>query len=402
MIRALAAMCLLLATTTAVVSAQEAPKGVKIGVMNDQSGVYSGSAGVGSVVAARLAIEDAKSFMKGVPVELVVADHQNKPDVGLTIARKWYDVDGVDAIFDLSNSAISLGVQALTRDSNRGLVFNVGSGTEELIGKQCSPRGALWIYDTYSFVQGLTQATSASGADTWFLIVADYALGKASENAFRAFLPKSGGSVVGRVYHPVGTLDFSSFMLQAQASKAKVVGIASATGDLTNLLKSASEFQIASSGQKLSTLFMFIQDVHAIGLERAQGMQFLTSFYWDMSEETRQFAKRYAAQMNGSMPGQVHAGVYSAITHYLKAVAALNDKAPDVVMQKMRDTPVNDFYTRNARLRNDGRVVRDFYLVEVKSPSESKYPWDYYKMLRTVAGNEVGRPIAESECPLVK
>ncbi len=372
---------------------------VKIGVLNDMSGLYADIGGKGSVVAAQMAAEDAGKVL-GQPVQVVSADHQNKPDVGANIARQWYDTEGVDVITDVPTSSVALAVNEVSREKKKIALWS-GPATSDLTGPKCNPYAASWVYDTYALAHVTGGAVVKSGGDTWFFITADYAFGHALERDTAAVVEAAGGKVLGDVKAPLNTSDFSSFLLQAQSSKAKIIGLANAGGDTINSIKQGAEFGIVEGGQKFAALLMFITDVHSLGLKTAQGLQLSGPFYWDMNDETRAFSKRFADRA-GHPPSFTQAGVYSAIHHYLNAVKALNSKDPLKVMEKMRETPINDFMTKNGKLRIDGRVIRDFYLFEVKKPSESKGPWDYYKLLQTVPGDQAFRPLDQGGCPLVK
>jgi branched-chain amino acid transport system substrate-binding protein len=382
-------------------SAQISGDTVKIGVITDHNGFLASISGRGSVLAAKMAIEDFGGKVLGKPIELVDADHQNKPDIASGIARKWIDADGVDMIADLTNSSVALAVQSVAKEKNV-IAITAGAGTTELTGKQCSPTGFHWVWDTYATATGTGKAMMAQGADTWFFITADYAFGHASERDLTKLVKDSGGKVLGSVQHPTNTQDFSSFLLQAQASKAKVIALANGGTDTSNSVKQASEFQIAKGGQKLMGLVIFISDVHAMGIDKAEGLLLVTGFYWDRTEESRKWSKRFMEQYNGVAPTMVQAGVYSSTMHYLKAVQAAGTDATDKVVAKMRELPVNDFFATNGKIREDGRMVHEMYLVQVKGPSESKHPWDYYKIVSAIPGDQAFRPLAESDCPLVK
>jgi branched-chain amino acid transport system substrate-binding protein len=372
---------------------------VRIGVLTDESGVFSSLSGAGSVEAARMAIEDFGGKVAGKPIELIDADHQNKTDVGVAIARRWLDNDGVDAIVDVPNSAIVLAVQELAKERNRVLLVS-GGGTADLTGKACSPVGVHWTWDTYAFAASNAKSIVQQGGDTWFFITADFAFGQAMQRDASRFVEAAGGKVLGGVRHPLGTADFSSFLLQAQSSGAKVVALANGGSDTTTSIKQAAEFGITKGGQKLAALAAYITDVHAVGLAGSQGLLLTTSFYWDRTPESRQWSQRFFTR-RGAMPTQAQAGVYSAITHYLKAVQAIGSDEAKAVVAKMRDTPIHDFFAENGVIRADGRMVHDMYLVEVKKPSESHYAWDYYKILKTIPGEEAFRPMSEGGCPLV-
>jgi len=394
----------LLAAATAVAlgavgAAAQSGGPVKIGVLNDMSSLYADIGGKGSVEAAKMAAEDAGNVL-GQPVQVIFADHQNKPDVGTAIARQWYDTEGVDVITDVPNSGVALGVNEVSREKKKLGLF-VGPATSDLTGPKCSPYAAAWVYDTYALAHVTGSAVVKSGGDTWFFLTADYAFGHALERDTAAVVEASGGKVLGTVNVPLNTADFSSFLLQAQSSKAKIIGLANAGGDTINSIKQGAEFGIVEGGQKFAGLLIFITDIHSLGLKTAQGLQLSGPFYHDMNDETRAFSKRFEQRM-GHPPSFTQAGVYSAMHHYLNAVKALNSKDPDKVMAKMRETPINDFMTKNGKLREDGRVIRDFYLFEVKKPSESKGEWDLFKLIQTVPGDQAFRPIDKGDCPLVK
>ena len=374
---------------------------IRIGVLNDQSSLYADLAGQGSVIAARMAVEDFGAAKKGMKVEIVSADHQNKPDVGSAIARQWYDVDKVDAIFDVPNSGVALAVNQITRDKGKALIVS-GAATADLTGKACSPNTVHWTYDTWMLANGTGNAIVKTGGDTWFFLTADYAFGHALERDTEAVVLKAGGKVLGKVRHPLNTQDFSSFLLQAQSSKAKIIGLANAGGDTTNAIKQAAEFGIVKGGQNLAGLLVFITDVHALGLNNAQGLILTESFYWDYNEQTRAFAKRFAAADRGIHPTMVHAGVYAGVLHYLKAVQALKSDDGTKVIRKMKEIPTDDPLFGQGRIRQDGRKVHPAYLLEVKKPSESRYPWDYYEIRATIAADQAFRPEKEGGCPLVK
>jgi branched-chain amino acid transport system substrate-binding protein len=374
---------------------------VKIGVLNDQSSLYADLAGQGSVVAARLAVEDFGAARRGLRVEIVSADHQNKPDVGSSLARQWYDVDKVDVILDVPNSGVALAVNQITRDKGKALIVS-GAATADLTGKACSPNTVHWTYDTWMLANGTGNAIVKTGGDTWFFITADYAFGHALERDTEAVVIKAGGKVLGKVRHPLNTQDFSSFLLQAQASKAKIVGLANAGGDTTNSIKQAAEFGIVKGGQNLAGLLVFLTDVHGLGLNNAQGLIFTESFYWDYNDQTRAFAKRFAAANRGIHPTMIHAGVYAGVLHYLKAVEALKSDDGTKAIQKMKDLPTDDPLFGKGRIRQDGRKIHPAFLVEVKSPAESKKPWDYYKIRATIPAEQAFRPEKEGGCALVK
>ncbi|HEV2550195.1 MAG TPA: ABC transporter substrate-binding protein [Stellaceae bacterium] len=372
---------------------------VKIGVLNDMSSLYADIGGKGSVEAAKMAAEDAGPVL-GKPVEVIGGDHQNKPDIGSNIARQWYDTDGVDVITDVPTSSVALAVNEISREKKK-LALWVGPATSDLTGPKCNAYAASWVYDTYALAHVTGSAVVKSGGDTWFFLTADYAFGHALDRDTAAVVEASGGKVLGRVNVPLNTPDFSSYLLQAQSSKAKIIGLANAGGDTINSIKQGAEFGIVEGGQKFAGLLMFITDIHSLSLKTAQGLQLSGPFYWDLNDETRAFSKRFSDRV-GHPPTFTQAGVYSAMHHYLEAIKAIGTKDPDKVMEKMRATPINDFMTKNGKLREDGRVIRDFYLFEVKKPSESKGPWDYYKLIQTVPGDQAFRPLDKGDCPLVK
>jgi len=372
---------------------------VKLGVLTDETGVFSSLSGEGSIEATRMAVEDFGGKAAGKPIEIIHADHQNKTDIGAAIARRWFDVDGVDVIIDVPNSAIVLAVQELAKEKNRVLLVST-AGTADLTGKACSPVGVHWTWDTYAFAASSAKSIVQRGGDSWFFLTADFAFGHAMQRDATRFIEAAGGKVVGGVSHPLNNADFASFLLQAQSSRAKVVALANGGTDMTNSIKQAAEFGIPQGGQRLAALAAFITDVHAVGLAGAQGLLLTTSFYWDRTEESRQWSKRFFAR-RGVMPTQTQAGVYSAVTHYLKAVDALGSDEAKAVVAKMRDMPIHDFFADRGFIRLDGRMVHDMYLVEVKKPEESRYPWDYYKILQTIPGEEVFRPMDDGGCPFL-
>jgi branched-chain amino acid transport system substrate-binding protein len=374
---------------------------VKAGILNDRSGLYADLSGEGSVIAARMAVEDFKAADKGIKVEIVSADHQNKPDVGSTIARTWYDQDGVDVILDTPTSSVALAVNQITREKNK-IFINSGAAASDLTGKACSPNTIHWTYDTYALAQGTGGAMVKAGGDSWFFMTADYAFGHALERDTAAIVTKNGGKVIGAVRTPFPGTDFSSFLLQAQSSKAKVIGLANAGGDTINSIKQAGEFGIVAGGQKLAGLLVFITDVHALGLQTAQGLVLTESFYWDNNDQTRTWSDRFAKLNAGKKPSMVQAGVYSGMLHYLKAIEAAKSKDSAVVMAKMKEMPTEDPLFGKGSVRADGRKLHDMYLFEVKKPSESKGPWDYYKQVAVLPAEQAFKPLAESDCPLVK
>lgn len=374
---------------------------VKIGVLNDQNGPFSDIGGKGSVVMAQLAIEDFHGRVLGKPVELIFSDHQNKADIASAIARRWIDVEQVDAIFDGASSSAALAISQIARNANR-MFISSGAATTELTGQSCSPTTIQFTYDTYMLANGTVKAILSQGYDTWYLLTADYAFGHGLEKDVTRFVQADGGKMLGSVRHPLNTPDFSSFLLQAQASNAKVIGLANAGTDTSNAVKQAAEFGITSK-QRLAGLLVDITDIHAIGLQSAQGMLAATSFYWDLNDETRALTKRFAVAMGSNrVPTMVQAGVYAGVRHYLRAIESIGSDDALRVAEEMKRVPVNDAYNKNVRVREDGRVLHDIYLVQAKAPSESRYPFDYFKIIQTLPGTEVFRPLAEGGCPLVK
>ena len=373
---------------------------IKIGVLNDRSGLYSDVTGEGSAVAARMAVEDFKAADKGLKVEVVTGDHQNKPDVGSTIARQWIDQDGVDVIADVPTSSVGLAVNEVVREKNK-VYLNSGTGSSDLTGKNCSPNTVHWTYDTAALSNGTAKAMIKRGGDTWFFITADYAFGHALERDASNVIKSSGGKVLGAVKHPLSNADFSSQLLQAQASKAKVVALANAGGDTINAIKQAGEFGLTKGGQALAGMLIFSSDIHSLGTKTAQGLVLTEAFYWDLNDRTRDFSKRFAAKFGGKMPTSVHAGVYGSVLHYLKAVEALKSKDPKAVMARMKEMPIDDPLVGKGHIRPDGRAIHDMYLFEVKKPEESKGEWDLYKVLATIPGDEAFRPLADGGCPMV-
>ncbi len=379
-------------------------KNVKIGVLTDNSGLYSDLGGAGSTLAAQMAIEDSGLAAKGWKIDLISADHQNKPDIATTIARQWIDVEKVDILMDVLNSGVALAVNNLVKEKN-AIMINTGAATSDLTNAQCSPNTVHWVYDTYMLANSTGQALVKAGGDTWYFLTADYAFGAALERDTTAVVLKSGGKVLGTVKHPLNSSDFSSFLLQAQASKAKIVGMANAGGDTTNTIKQASEFGIVAGGQKLAGLLLFITDVHSLGLKVAQGLSFTETFYWDLNDGTRAFSKRFSERMkNKAQPSMVQAGVYSGLIHYFKTLDSMGGNAHDgaKVVAKMKEMPTDDTLFGKGSIRADGRKIHPAYLFEVKKPSESKGPWDYYKLIGTTPGDQAFRPLSESACPLVK
>ena len=369
---------------------------VKIGVLNDQSGVYADFGGKGSVEAAKMAIEDFGGTVLGKPIELVSADHQNKADIGAGIARKWYEIEKVDMITELTSSAVALAVQDLTREKKK-INIVAGAATTALTGKQCSPYGFHWVFDTRSSAVGTGGALVGAGGDTWFFITADYAFGHALEADTSKYVTSKGGKVIGSVRHPLNTPDFSSFLLQAQASKAKIIGFANAGTDTTNAIKQAAEFNIADQGQRPASLLVTLAEVHGLGLAASKGLVLTEGFYWDMDDKTRAFSEKFFKRAN-RMPNMVQAGTYSAVISYLKAVQAAGTDDSDKVAAKLRELKPDDMFARNAKVLANGRMVHDMYLFQVKSPAESKKPWDYYKQLATIPGDQAFASVEESGC----
>ncbi|MGA7072208.1 ABC transporter substrate-binding protein [Bradyrhizobium sp.] len=389
-------------SATGFASAQD--KTVKIGALSDQSGLYADLGGPGSTLAAQMAVEDSGLTAKGWKIDIISGDHQNKPDVGVNIARQWFDVDKVDVIVDVPNSGVALAVSNLVKEKN-GVLLDSGAGSSDLTNKQCTPNTIHWSYDTYTLAHGTGTALTKSGGNTWFFVTADYAFGAALERDTTAAVEAVGGKVLGGVKAPISTADFSSFLLQAQASKAKVIGLANAGADTTNSIKQAAEFGITGSGQKLAALLLFITDVHALGLKAAQGLNFTETFYWDMNDGTRAFSKRFQERMkNHIMPTMVHAGVYSSLLHYFKALEALGGNPHDgaKVVAKMKEMPTDDPLFGKGSIEPNGRTIHPAYLFEVKTPAESKAPWDYYKLVATIPANEAFTPLDKSTCPLLK
>ncbi len=375
---------------------------VKIGVLSDMSSLYADIGGPGSVIAAKMAVEDfKKAHHPKFKIEVISGDHLNKPDVGSQIARKWYDEDGVDMITDVPNSGVALAVNEVTREKHKVFVVS-GAATSDLTGAKCSPNTVHWTYDTWMLANGTGTAIVKTGGKTWFFITADYAFGHALERDTTKAVEKAGGKVLGGVKVPLNTQDFSSFLLQAQASKAKIIGLANAGGDTINSIKQASEFGIVKGGQNLAGLLVFITDVHGIGLEKAQGLILTSTFYWDLNKRTRAFSKRFEALHNGRPPSMGQAGVYSGVMHYLKAVAAIHSDDGTKVVEEMKKLPSDDDALGKGSVREDGRALHPAYLFEVKKPSESKGPWDYYKLRATIPADEAFRPLKEGGCPLVK
>jgi len=401
------ALAALLIPTANTVLAQAKPAAmklsgdmVKIGVLTDMSGVYSDLGGQGSVTAAQMAVDDYKAQYKPkFKIELVYADHQNKPDVGSNKVREWYDTQGVDMVTDVLNSGVALAVAKVTQEKNR-IMINTGAASTRLTNEDCSPNTVHYVYDTYALANGPGKAVTKAGGDTWFFLTADYAFGTSLEKDTTDAVKANGGKVLGSVRHPLNASDFSSFMLQAQASKAKVVGLANAGGDTINSIKAANEFGLTKN-QTIVGLLTTIIDIHSLGLATTQGMMFTEGFYWNLNDDTRAWSRRFFS-VHKKMPSMLHAGTYSAVMTYLKAVQAAGTDDAATVMKKMKATPINDFFAKNGKIREDGRMVHDMYLVQVKKPAESKEPWDYYNIKAVIPGSEAFQPLALSRCPLVK
>ena len=393
-------LCLALAALPPARAAGLPDRVVRIGVVNDQTGPLSDLAGLGSVAAARLAVDDFTRTSPATKIEILTADHQNRPDLGVQIVRRWFDVDGVSAIFDVGNSAVGLAVQSVAREKHM-LAFYAAVATTEITGKQCSPTGFAWLHDSYNLVAAPIRRLVSQGADSWFFIAADYAFGRDMVVQSEAVLTRVGGTSRGAVFHPLGTTDYSAFLLQAQASGAKVVGVANAGAQLANTVKQWREFGLGAGGQTLVAQLMFLSDVHAMGADIAEGITTITAWYWDLNDETRAFARRFYA-LQGKMPTEAQASVYSAVLAYLRATAAAGTTATGPVLEILRATPVDDFYARGATIRADGKLIHDFYLVRVKKPSDVKQAWDLYDVIQRIPAAEAYQPLAQSECPLVQ
>jgi branched-chain amino acid transport system substrate-binding protein len=386
------------ATAPAVASAQISDDVVRLGVLTDMTGAYSENAGAGMVLATQMAVEDFGGKILGEPIEVVVGDHQNKPDVGATLARKWIDAQGVDVVVDVIGSPIAFAVQNVAAEKSR-VLLNIGSGAADLTGPACTPVSVQWVWDTYSFGGIIGKAAVKRGLDTFFFIAVDNSYGQQMQRDTTRAVEQAGGKAVGGVRHPFGTTDFSSYLLQAQSSKAKVVGLANAGNDTANTVKQGAEFDLRKAGQEFAAA-VAVREVHAMGLQVAQGILAPVSWYWDMDDQSRAFAGRFFAK-RGSMPSEFQAGAYSAVLHYLKAVQAAGTDEAKAVVRKMKELPASDFFARHAKLREDGRMIHDMYLVQAKSPAESKGEWDVLKILETVPGDEAFRPLAQGNCPLV-
>jgi branched-chain amino acid transport system substrate-binding protein len=374
---------------------------IKIGVLNDMSGVFSSNGGMGNVTAAKLAVEDFNPASKGMKVEIIFADHQNRADIGAGIANSWLDIEKVDVIVDVPNSGIALAVSEIARQKNKALLVS-GAGISDLTGSKCNANTIHWTYDTWNLANGTGKAMVQHGADSWFFLTADYSFGYALEHDTAAVVEANGGKVLGRVRHPLNNNDFSSFLLQAKASKAKVIALANASGDTVNAIKQASEFGIAKGGQTLAGLLVFVGDIAALGLPTVQGLVLTETWYWDMNDNNRAWTKRWQAEWPGKFPNMIHAGVYSAVTHYLKAVEALKaDGDGKAVVARMKEMPTDDPLFGKGTVRSDGRKIHDAYLFEVKKPEESKYAGDFYKLRATIPAAEAFRPLKDGGCPLV-
>jgi branched-chain amino acid transport system substrate-binding protein len=396
---ALAALVASLLPAQAALAQKLSDDKVRIGVLSDLSGVYEDTAGKGSVEAARMAIEDFGGKVLGKPIELVGGDHQNKADVGGVLARTWYERDGVDAIFDVNNTSVAVAVANQARERNKILLLT-GTASVAMTNENCAPTSVHYVYDTYAMAKGAAQGMASRGpGKSWFVLGTDYAFGRAMTANITEFVNASGGKVVGTVYHPLNSSDFSSFILQAQTSKADVVALANAAGDTINAIKSASQFGLTQN-QTLVPLLMFINDVHSLGLKLTQSMTFATGFYWDRTPETRAWSRRYFERMK-KMPSMIQAGTYSAVTTYLKAVTAAGTDEGLAVAAKLKSLPINDFFATNGKIRADGRMIHDMYLAQVKKPEESQYPWDYYKIVANVPGDQAFQPLSQSKCSLV-
>ncbi|MFB6451312.1 ABC transporter substrate-binding protein [Bradyrhizobium tunisiense] len=381
-------------------AADEANGPVKLAVLDDMSGPYAENSGQGNVLAVRMAIQDFGGSLLGKPIGMISADLQNKADIGMNIARKWFDVEGVDAIVGMGSSAAALAVQKLAAERNK-ITLATTPATAELTGRACSPTGVHWVYDTYALGKGAATAVVAQGGKSWYFITADYAFGHALEASAADFVKALGGAMLGAVRHPLNTSDFSSFLLQAQSSQAQIIALANAGNDTITALKQGAEFGIQQNGQKMVGLLMQITEIHSLGLKAAKGLQFVEAFYWDQNDETREFSRRFWKEY-GQPPTQVQAGTYSAAMHYLKSVKAAGTKDAKLVMAKMKELPINDFMTKNGTIREDGRVIRDMYLLATKDPSEARGDWDLMKIAATIPGKDAFRPLTESECPLVR
>ncbi|KXF76102.1 ABC transporter permease [Paramesorhizobium deserti] len=396
---AIASAALLAATVIPAQSAEISDGKVKIGILNDQSGVYADFGGKWSYEAAKMAAEDFGGKVLDAPIEIITADHQNKPDIASNIARQWYDTEQVDSIMELTTSSVALAVQGLSKEKKK-VTMATGPATTELTGKQCSPYGFHWAYDTHALAVGTGGALVEQGGDSWYFLTADYAFGYSLEEQTAKFVTSKGGKVLGQVRHPLATTDYSSFLLQAQSSGAKVIGLANAGLDTSNAIKQAAEFGIVAGGQRLAALLFTLAEVHGLGLEAAQGLTLTEGFYWDRDDQSREFGRKFF-ERTGRMPNMVHTGTYSAVTQYLKAIQAAGTDETEAVAKKLHEMPVEDVFARGGKVQANGRMVYDMYLMEVKKPDESKEPWDYYKVLATIPGDQAYLSAQESGCPLV-
>ncbi|WNJ89341.1 ABC transporter substrate-binding protein [Bosea sp. 685] len=395
----LLAGALLALTGLGTAQAQVSDDVVKIGVLTDMAGVTADITGKGSVVAAELAVKEFGGTVLGKPIQIVAADHQHKADLGTTIARQWFDIDKVDAIVDVPNSAVALAIQSLAREKKKIVMYS-GAGTTALTNEQCSPYGFHWTYDTYAVSHGTAAAVVKAGGSSWFMLAADYAFGHQLQKDATDVVEANGGKVIGSVRHPLNNADFSSFLLRAQSSGAKVIGIANAGNDTINAIKQAGEFGLTEQGQSLAALIFFLQDVHSLGLKATQGTYLTTASYWDRDEASRAWSKQFM-ERTGMMPSMLHAGVYGSVLHYLKAIREAGTDDPDKVAAAMKAMPINDAFTKGATIRADGRILREMYLARVKKPADSKGPWDYFEIVRTIAPEETVWPLSESKCPAV-
>ena len=396
------AAVLSMALTAGSANAQISGDVVKIGVLTDMSSIYADINGMGAVEAVRMAIEDFGGTVSGKKIEIVFADTQNKSDIGVTVGGRWFDVEGVDVIAGASSSAVSLAIQTLAAAKNKVFLAS-DPASSDITGKACNPNTVHWVYDTYALAKGTGSAAVKAGGDTWFFITADYAFGYALERDVSAVVKDAGGTVLGNVRHPLNTADFSSFILQAQSSKSKIIGLANAGGDTINSIKQAAEYRIVQSGQKLAGLLVFVSDIHSLGLEVAQGLQLTEAFYWDRTDQSRAWSKRWGDRFKNRRPTSVQAGFYSSVTHYLKAVQALGSDAPgEIVVAKMKEMPTSDPLFGEGKIRIDGRKMHPMYLFEVKKPSESKGAWDYYRLVREIPAEEAFRPLDQGGCKLAQ
>jgi branched-chain amino acid transport system substrate-binding protein len=395
----LLAGALLALTGLGTAQAQISDDVVKIGVLTDMAGVTADITGRGSVVAAELAVKEFGGTVLGKPIQIVAADHQHKADLGTTIARQWFDIDKVDAVVDVPNSAVALAIQSLARDKKKIVMYS-GAGTTALTNEQCSPYGFHWTYDTYAVSHGTAAAVVKAGGNSWFMLASDYAFGHQLQKDATDVVEANGGKVIGSVRHPLNNADFSSFLLRAQSSGAKVIGIANAGNDTINAIKQAGEFGLTEQGQSLAALIFFLQDVHSLGLKATQGTYLTTASYWDRDEASRAWSKQFM-ERTGMMPSMLHAGVYGSVLHYLKAIKEAGTDDPDKVAAAMKAMPINDAFTKGATIRADGRILREMYLARVKKPADSKGPWDYFEIVRTIAPEETVWPLSESKCPAV-